>query len=57
MDAFREDIEIPASLLKEENGDWILDDVEYEPEGYNITLILILDEDLDYYDEDDDYDE
>ena len=58
LDAFSEDIDIPASILKDENDEWELDEVEYEPEGYNIKLILILDEDLDdYYDDSEDYDE
>ena len=46
VEAICEDIEIPVSVMKDENGNWILDEVEYELEDYGITLSLFIDEDL-----------
>lgn len=47
LEAIMMDIEIPANIMKDEKGNWILDEVLYELEDFDITLNLFIDEDLD----------
>ena len=47
LEAIMMDIEIPVNIMKDEKGNWILEEVLYELEDFDITLNLFIDEDLD----------